>query len=218
MGSRAREGIKVQEVEVELMPAEALPAYTLPGEGDRSSRWTDSEASPKKQEEQLGEEVASGTDSPARVADLELRLQSDKAGAEDSLLNPSDTGFSQNSPPPLSRSISDGDQHSTLRMGWLLTHVLKEAPLVHPRHAIYAPYNGPSASSSEEDRRALGWETIKLEMFTDANRPEVGFAELGPETRVAAAGETFRGGIDNPGEKLQRKEGGKKNKNVIAGL
>lgn len=213
------EGIEIKEVEVELIPKEALPAYTLPGEGDRSSRFADSKAT-QTSKENLGKTTASGTDSPARVVDLERNLESDRAGAEESLLNPSDTGFSANSPPSSSSEGAKADEeHSTLRMGWLLTHVLKEAPLVHPRHATYAPYNAPPSSISAEERKKRGWEILKLRMYTDAKRPEVGFCELGPDTRVAGAGETFRGGIDTPGERMERREAANQgSKNVIAGL
>ncbi|SPO27355.1 related to putative acyltransferase [Ustilago trichophora] len=213
----AQDSIKVKEVEIELMPREALPVYTLPGEDGRSSRWTDTDAPSSKDELTRGS--ASGTDSPARVADLDRDLQSNKAGAEDSLLNPSDTGFSANAPPSSSPSDQINDEkHSTLRMGWLLTHILKEAPLVHPRQAIYAPYIEPSSSDLEE-RKRLGWETIKLNMYIDAQRPEVGFCELGPETRIAGAGETFQGGVNMPGRGMEPKAAaGKEAKNVIAGL
>ena len=209
------EQIQVKEVEIELIPKESLPVYTLPGEGGRASRWTDSDSCSSQHPPQAS---ASGTDSPTRVADLDRDLQSGKAGAEDSLLNPSDTGFSANAPPSTSLGSSDDGEHSTLRMAWLLTHVLKEAPLIHPRQAIYAPYNQPLSSDAQE-RKILGWETVQLTMYTDAQHPEVGFCELGPETRVAGVGETFRGGIDTPGGSLEPKEGaGNASKNVIAGL
>ncbi|EST04805.1 hypothetical protein PSEUBRA_006106 [Kalmanozyma brasiliensis GHG001] len=201
--------VDVREVDVELTPAEALPEYTLPGENGRSSRYSDS---PKKHEKKQ----LDGKDSPGRVAELDRELQSDAPGAEDSLLNPSDTGFAANAPPSSTGEVNDGE-HKTLRLPWLLTHVLKEAPLIHPRHASYAPYNEPT-STNEEERKKLGWEKITLKMYTDKERPEVGFCELGPETRVAGAGETFRGGIDTPGGSMAPSADNKGKKNVIAGL
>ncbi|GAC94490.1 alpha-beta hydrolase [Pseudozyma hubeiensis SY62] len=213
----AQEQIKAKEVQVELIPVEALPAYTLPGQDGRSSRWTDTEISSSKTDAKRA--LASGADSPARVADLERNLASGEAGAEDSLLNPSDTGFAANAPPtPAGGQVNDAE-HSTLRMAWLLTHLLKEAPLVHPRHATYAPYKQPNASDADE-RRKLGWETVTMTMYTDKKHLEVGFAELDPNSRVAGAGETFRGGIDTPGGSMEPKRGSvqKGGKNVIAGL
>ncbi|CDR98745.1 related to putative acyltransferase [Sporisorium scitamineum] len=200
-----------REVEIEVIPKEALPVYTLPGEGGRSSRWTETEEPPRKQ-------TPNGTDDRARVADLDRDLHSNSPGAEDTLLNPSDTGFSANAPPPTTTSHQINDsKHTTLRMAWLLTHVLKDAPLIHPRHAIYAPYREPDSADIDE-RKRLGWEKITATMYTDKQHPEVGFCELDAETRVAGAGETFRGGIDTPGDKMEVKERGGEGKNVIAGL
>ncbi|KIS69462.1 uncharacterized protein UMAG_02793 [Mycosarcoma maydis] len=209
--------VEAREVLVELMPKEALPVYTLPGQGGRSSRWTDTELAPSKSDSQRSN--PSGSDTPSRLAELDRDLQSDKLGAEDSLLNPSDTGFSANAPPTSSDTQVNDGQHSTLRLAWLLTHVLKEAPLVHPRHAIYAPYNEPQSSDADQ-RKRLGWQKVTLTMYTDRQHPEVGFAELGPETRVAGAGETFRGGIDVPGASMEPKQAGvhASANNVIAGL
>ncbi|SOV03803.1 related to putative acyltransferase [Ustilago sp. UG-2017a] len=214
----ALEKVEMTEVEIELIPKEALPVYILPGEGGRSSRWSDSPSSPSP--EQDGKIAPSGTDSPARVTDLDRDLQSNKAGAEDSLLNPSDTGCSANSPPPATSEINDATTgHSTLRMPWLLTHVLKEAPLVHPRQASYAPYHEPSSSATLEERKRLGWEKVKLTMYTDVDHSEVGFCELSPDSRVAGIGETFKGGVETPGGKREPKEASAQgSKNVIAGL
>ncbi|GAC72064.1 alpha/beta hydrolase [Moesziomyces antarcticus T-34] len=205
----ASDKVQTLPVEIELMPKEALPVYTLPGEDGRASRWTDSEpdsgsSTPAAQ--------AEGTDSPARVASLERDLQSDKRGAEDALLNPSDTGFAANAP-PASEPSTDAAAHGTLRMGWLLTRVLKDAPLVHPRHATYATYTPPTPAEAKR----LGWETVQLDMYVDAEHPEVGFAELGPETRVAGVGTTFRGGIETPGAEMEPNHSAG-SKNVIAGL
>ncbi|KAJ9480324.1 Monoacylglycerol lipase [Pseudozyma hubeiensis] len=213
----AQEQIDATEVQVELIPKEALPIYTLPGEEGRSSRWTDTETTSSKADAK--KTSASGTDSPARVADLERNLASGEAGAEDSLLNPSDTGFTANAPPTSADGQVNDAEHSTLRMAWLLTHLLKEAPLVHPRHATYASYNQPNLSDADELRK-LGWETVTMTMYTDKKHPEVGFAELALESRVAGAGETFRGGIDTPGASMEPKRGSVQTggKNVIAGL
>ncbi|SNX85442.1 related to putative acyltransferase [Melanopsichium pennsylvanicum] len=211
--------VEVKDVEIQLIPKEALPVYTLPGQDGRSSRWTDTDT-PTFSKDETTQTKVNGTDSPARVADLERDLKSDKAGAEDSLLNPSDTGFSANAPPtPSSSQVKNTDKHSTLRMGWLVTRILKEAPLVHPRQANYASYTEPSSTNMEE-RRNLGWETVRLKMYIDAQHAEVGFCELGPETRVAGAGDTFRGGIDTPGGKMEPQNGigNQSSKNVIAGL
>lgn len=213
----ASEKVEMKEVEIEFIPKEALPIYTLPGEGGRSSRWSDSTSSSSGKEEETS--ASGGADSPSRVADLDRDLQSDKAGAEDSLLNPSDTGFSANSPPPTTCETNDITHHSTLRMPWLLTHILKDAPLVHPRQASYAPFHEPSTSATPAERKKLGWERVKLTMYIDAEHPEVGFCELSPDLRVAGAGEIFRGGIETPGEKMEPEEAtSQKSKNVIAGL
>ncbi|CBQ72759.1 conserved hypothetical protein [Sporisorium reilianum SRZ2] len=207
----AQHQVAEKEVQIELIPKEALPVYTLPGEGGRSSRWTDTEE-PSAHTQTT---ALSGDDTPARVADLDRDLQTDKPGAEDSLLNPSDTGFAANAPSGSNSEVNDST-HATLRMGWLLTPLLKDAPLVHPRHAIYAPYTEPDTADAQE-RTRLGWDKITATMFVDREHPEVGFCELGADTRVAGAGETFRGGVDTPGGSMEPQQG-EKGKSVIAGL
>lgn len=46
---------------------------------------------------------------------------------------------------------------------------------------------------------ARGWCAFEAPMTRHATRPEVGFLELPPWTRVAGAGESFQGGRDEPG-------------------
>ncbi|KAI3483488.1 hypothetical protein L1887_53618 [Cichorium endivia] len=164
------------------------------------SRWASDKVQTKRVEiDSTPAAQAEGTDSPARVASLERDLQSDKRGAEDALLNPSDTGFAANAP-PASEPSTDAAAHGTLRMGWLLTRVLKDAPLVHPRHATYATYTPPTPAEAKR----LGWETVQLDMYVDAEHPEVGFAELGPETRVAGIHiEMHNGHADGHDEKAR---------------
>lgn len=80
-----------------------------------------------------------------------------------------------------------------------------------------APYSEPP-SADIDVRSKAGWDKIERTMYVDKSHPEVGFCELGPDTRVAGAGETFRGGIDTPGDSTEPQTRGDKKKGVIAGL
>ncbi|KAN0060422.1 hypothetical protein ACQY0O_007752 [Thecaphora frezii] len=210
-----------KEVDVELMPKEALPIYDLPGENGRPKRshgtsTSDSEAgeAPRANDHREG-----GEGSEARVAHIAEELEHDHPVAEEALLNPSDTGML----PSRSDSAVDGTDvapHQGSRLAWLLTRVLPEAPLVHPRDAAWGDYAASRPGADEAARAARGWEVRKrLTMYCDTQRPEVGFLELEPETRVGGAGEVFRGGIETPGERLDAvKAAGKKKQDVVAGL
>ena len=152
--------VQTKEVDIELMPKEALPVYTLPDKAAAS------------------EPTASNED-----ADAEQEL-------------------------PEEEDLTPVAPHTSSRMGWLLTHVLPECPLVHPRHSACGRYSPPSTDAEQR-----GWETRRAQkMYTDSRFPEAGFCELDHTSRVAGAGTVFRGGIETPGEAT---EPGAK---VIAGL
>ncbi|PWY97742.1 alpha/beta-hydrolase [Testicularia cyperi] len=199
--------IRVQEVDIELIPTEALPRYTLPGEDGRPGRWTDTDLSNSKSHGKKGKEEKSADgngelDSQAKTTEIVEGISHNQLSNDDVLLNPSDTGFS----PTDNGDGDDGEPHSTLRMAWLLTRVLEHAPLVHPRHAVCGSYVEPSSTTlSEQERNAQGWSILPAQpMYIDSQHPEVGFCELNPSTRVGAVGEIFRGGIDTPGQNLER--------------
>lgn len=102
------------------------------------------------------------------------------------------------------------------RLPWLRTHLLEHAPLVHPSTARQGWCGQPPKKTKEfnvdahghisgyEDsdqlpEASLGWCAFEAEMVIDAERPEVGFLQLPPWTRVAGAGEVFQGGQTQPG-------------------
>lgn len=145
------------------------------------------------------------------------------------------------------------------RVAWLMTKLLDEAPLVHPSHAK----NGwvkpaddqiqrikvrmvsfKDYSSTRTNSDVFSWST---QQYGDSKRPEVGFYELGFDTRVgefsrvrarssgvdeelrltlkspcffpsAGAGCTFQGGKQEPGNDGGAIDGKKKGGDLVAGL
>lgn len=97
------------------------------------------------------------------------------------------------------------------RLPWLRTKLLEEAVLVHPSMSRFGWCGEKPASVAKfsmskqgdvidaENGVEKGWCAFKTEMTCDTIRPEVGFVELPPWTRVAGSGEYFQGGKDTPG-------------------
>ncbi|EPQ32056.1 uncharacterized protein PFL1_00254 [Pseudozyma flocculosa PF-1] len=206
--------VEVKEVDIELMPKEALPIYNLPGENGRPKRNDEDKTLKATKDETArtreGDGAASnGSTSQSRVAEVAADLKSDRPVAEDELLNPSDTG---------DMGGRETAPHSNARIAWLLTHVLPEAPLLHPRLASCDSYSPPPSDLSEAEKEARGWKILRgQKMYCDTRRPEVGWLELGQESRVSGAGEVFRGGIESPGARAAG-EADKGDKKVVAGL
>lgn len=99
------------------------------------------------------------------------------------------------------------------RLPWLRTQLLDKAILVHPsmsRHgwcgeepAEKADFemdkDGQVVEGDDTQTKSNGWCAFDAQMNCDSVRPEVGFLELPPWTRVAGSGEEFQGGKDTPG-------------------
>jgi hypothetical protein len=114
---------------------------------------------------------------------------------------------------PAKKDVQRGDQRFERgpRLPWLRTHLLDQAPLLHPSMSRHG-WCGEEPASREDFRmsaegnvaddalnKAKGWCAFSAEMTCDSVRPEVGYLELPPWTRVAGAGEHFQGGKDTPG-------------------
>lgn len=110
------------------------------------------------------------------------------------------------------------------RLPWLRTHVLEEAPLLHPSMARQGWQGGEPLNEKdfsidakgnfpEKDQEiAKGWCAFEGTMILDTKRPEVGYLELPKWTRVAGAGEHFQGGKELAGDYGSNEDG------TIAGL
>ncbi|UZJ53492.1 hypothetical protein CBS101457_002812 [Exobasidium rhododendri] len=113
------------------------------------------------------------------------------------------------------------------RLPWLRTHLLDQAPLLHPSMSRHGWCGQEPASKDDfrmdrkgvvvddESGKSKGWCAFKAEMTCDGTRPEVGYLELPAWTRVAGAGEYFQGGKDTPGLYGDERE---KGDGTIAGL
>ena len=100
---------------------------------------------------------------------------------------------------------------SGARLPWLRTHLLDQMPLLHPSMSRHGWCGHEPASLSDfrmddsggvvEDvsNKAARWCAFTADMTCDSIRPEVGYLELPPWTRVAGAGEEFQGGKQTPG-------------------
>ncbi|KAL9932722.1 hypothetical protein V8E36_008421 [Tilletia maclaganii] len=86
------------------------------------------------------------------------------------------------------------------KVPFLLTKVLENAPLIHPKDAsigwhIDRAKRTPVFTGDWQQGRVLD-----LTMYFDSERPEVGFAELPADSQVAGVGTTFDGGSEVPGQ------------------
>ncbi|PWN50826.1 hypothetical protein IE53DRAFT_386855 [Violaceomyces palustris] len=182
-----------REIEIELIPATSLPVYDLPGENGRPTR------NGKRIDGKTGGDEETPT---LNVSDTGANLENGQYDSHPTL------------PPP--------EGHSAARMAWLRTHLLLEAPLVHPSQAEKGWK--PIPEDWDEERRKLeGYETLKRILFQDSKRPEVGFVELDDESRVGGVGDIFKGGVETPGARHDPNLGQGQNrtskvKDVIAGL
>lgn len=110
------------------------------------------------------------------------------------------------------------------RLPWLRTHVLEDAPLLHPSMARQGWQGGEPLKEKdfsidakgnfpEKDQEiSKGWCAFEGTMILDTKRPEVGYLELPKWTRVAGSGEHFQGGKELAGEYNSNGDG------TIAGL
>jgi len=114
-------------------------------------------------------------------------------------------------PPVQQVSKQDKRFESGPRLPWLRTHLLDQAPLLHPSMSRHGWCGQDPASKGDfsmdgkgfvvddEHSKSNGWCAFEAVMTCDSIRPEVGYLELPSWTRVAGAGEDFQGGKDTPG-------------------